>query len=276
MINRQTLLCTAALTLGAAAIAPSAIADPFLPVPPGSFLNYHVSTARGLSEEVAQDVVVRARLARHFQMSEPALVEYIRQNLVATKLTAAQAGRYKVGCISPSGREYYVSEHLLAGTPVFALASTGKPVLKLECGNPLVSSLPIVQAKAMPAPPMSPPVIASSPAAIPGQTLVASTIIPGTTTFTTAAPLSDYAFTGAGPIVNVGGITQVLSHSGGLNFLPGLIGAAALVGVTSHGSGSGGLAPVPEPSAVVPIVIGMVGLFGLGLIASRRTRANQA
>lgn len=245
MLSRTLILSGGLVALGAAFLVPSASADPFLPVPPASFLDYHVSTARGLSEEVAADVVVRARLARHFGLSEPSVVAYVRRNLVETTLTASQAGRYRVACISPSGREYWVSERLAAGTPVFALATTGKPILKLECGNPLVSSLPILQAKK--SHPVTAPLMASDPTAVPGQTMVASAMLPEDETFTAVPDLTGYQFDGVGPVTNVGGFEQVLTRGGGLNFLPGLIGAAALFGVTSGHGASPQIVPVPAP-----------------------------
>jgi hypothetical protein len=279
-MNRTNLLLAAGIgTLGVLSALPSASADPFLPVPPASFLNYHVSTARGLSEEVAQDVVVRARLARHFGMSGPAVCDYVRRNLVETTLTASQAGRYRVACISPSGREYYVTERLNAGTPVFALAATGQPVLKLECGNPLVASLPVVESKAMTAPrPAGPPVMVSDPTAVPGQTVVASSTIPGEETFTAASPLTDYEFTGAGPIINVEPFpATLLTHGGGFGFLPGLLAGAALFGLsTGHGGGgSSNVAPPPAPEPGTPVVLacGALALASLGLRASRRRGA---
>jgi hypothetical protein len=77
MFSKSTFLLGLAAVGGIVACG-RAVADPFLPVPPASFLNYHVSTARGLSEEVASDVVVRARLAKHFGMSQGAVVSYVR------------------------------------------------------------------------------------------------------------------------------------------------------------------------------------------------------
>ena len=114
------------------------IADPFLPVPPASFINYHVDTVSQLSQQVAVNAVVRGRLARHFHLAQNDMVTYIQHNLVLSYLKAP--GRYQVACVTPAGREYYVSQNLPKGTPVFALASTGQPILKRVCGNPLVSA----------------------------------------------------------------------------------------------------------------------------------------
>ncbi len=115
-----------------------------LSVPPDAFLNYHVGSLGALSREITLDPMVRARLARHFHTSGPAIAAYVKNNLVMKKLTSA--GRYKVYCVSRSGREYFVMQHLAVGTPLFVLRTNGKPILKLACGNPMVATLPKVAA----------------------------------------------------------------------------------------------------------------------------------
>lgn len=255
MLLKHTVLAGLALAGGLLASG-RAVADPFLPVPPASFLNYHVSTARGLSEEVATDVVVRARLARHFGLSQAGMVSYVQTNLVEGRLTAAQAGRYRVACVTPSGREYSIQEHLPAGTPVFLLARTGKPILRLACGNPLVSSLPPVPAKpkvklkpatlvtaqtARPVPVVETPVV--EPAA-PVQAVVVSTPVAVPTT------------------VKVASITQAASRGGG-GFVPVAMGGAA-VGLLSHHSHD---TPPPPPTTVPePSTLLLFSLFGAGFI----------
>ncbi len=121
-------LAAAAVGLGA---GHSACADPFLPVPPASFLNYHVDTAGQLAEEVSVDPTVRARLSRYFHRPEPEVAAYIQNNLVLTHLK--RAAPFRVACVSPSGRQYFITERLAAGTGVFALKSSGKPILKQAC-----------------------------------------------------------------------------------------------------------------------------------------------
>ena len=248
MLLNKKLLFGIAVTGAIACLNVVVHADPFLPVPPASFLNYHVSTARGLSEEVAQDVVVRARLARHFGMSAPAVAAYVRQNLVETTLTAGQAGRYRVACISPSGREYFVSERLPAGTPVFALASTGQPILRLACGNPLTAVLPPVAPK---------PVIKQKPAllALSLKTLPVAAV--------PVSEISDEAFAmipavtspeikAAGPVVQVAGVTQSLSGGKGGFLFPVLFGAAGIGVLSGHHSSPP--APVPPITPTTPVV----------------------
>lgn len=267
MTSRTRLISGICIAGSAMAIIPIAHADPFLPVPPASFLNYHVSTARGLSEEVAQDVVVRARLARHFGMSEPALVAYVKTNLVVSHLTAAQAGRYRIACVSPSGREYFVSEKLPAGTPVFALAKTGQPILRLACGNPLVSTLPAV-AKAI-----APPVLAVSrhtPDVVPvPEELVDSQVAARETAFN--IPRTDQI----GPITQVGGMVQSLGPSRGLGLVPAAVG---LIGFSTlhHGHSS---PPVPlQPAVPEPSTLALFGGFAIAMLAlqARRRKSRES
>ncbi len=116
-------------------------------VPMDSFINRHVDSVAEMSRQVTLDPVVRRRLARHFHVSGPAMVHYIQDNLVLRKTTKTR--RYQVYCLSRSGREYTINARLPLGTPVFVLSTTGEPILKLACGNPMVSALPVIK-KAQP------------------------------------------------------------------------------------------------------------------------------
>jgi hypothetical protein len=240
-----------------------AVADPFLPVPPASFLNYHVSTAKGLSEEVATDVVVRARLARHFGMSQGAVVSYVRENLIEGRLTAAQAGRYRVACITPSGREYFILERLPAGTPVFLLARTGKPILRLACGNPLVSSLPPVPAPVKPK--VKAAALVTSQTARPVPIVVTPAVEP---TVTVQPAVMSTPIVAVPTTVKVAGATQVLSR-GGSAFVPVALGGAA-IGLLSHGHSNSPPPPPGPPTAVPePSTLLLLGIFGGGFIGMK-------
>ena len=132
--------------IGLCALPLSVAAAPHvMAVPPDLFIDQHVDTVAQLRQQVTLDPVVRRRLARHFHTSGPAIVRYIQDNLVLKKTTRTQ--RYQVYCISRTGREYVINARLPLGTPVFVMRSTGKPVLKLACGNPMVATLPSVEAR---------------------------------------------------------------------------------------------------------------------------------
>lgn len=219
-------------------------ADPFLPVPPASFLNYHVGSADQLAQEVALDAVVRARLARHFHQTEPEVSRYIHDNLVLTHLS--KPGQFRVACVTPSGREFFLTQHLAAGTGVFVLKSTGKPILKQACGNPLVAVLPAV------APPkIAPAQLAAAPKIAPVKPAVTA-VMPSDVVFSDVPPLETAQTGGIGPFVRVAGITQSLGHSGGGGFFPAVLGVA---GLGLFGGHHGSPIPSAAPSApVVPVV----------------------
>ena len=103
-ILRYSLSCLGAVTLTACGTH-QVFADPFLPVPPASFINYHVDTVAQLAHQVTFDAVVRGRLARHFHRSPADVTAYIHDNLVLMHLK--QAGQYRVACVTPSGRELH-------------------------------------------------------------------------------------------------------------------------------------------------------------------------
>ena len=122
----------------------SLLANPrAMTVPADSFINRHVDSVPQLTQQVTLDPSVRRRLARHFHVSGPAVVRYIQDNLVLRKTTRTQ--RYQVYCISRTGHEYTINARLPIGTPIFVLRTTGEPILKLACGNPMVSALPIIK-----------------------------------------------------------------------------------------------------------------------------------
>lgn len=243
-------------------------------VPPASFLNYHVSTVHELSQEVTLDPVVRARLANHFHISEAQVTQYVRRNLVLTRLQ--KRGRYNVACVGRDGREYWIESRLPAGTAIFASRATGRPILKLACGNPMVSSLPPVLQIAANNESVSPAQFAF----LPPPVLAGSTPMPGllTEAITPAALVvaADVApvivqvsdFPPLGPILSGG--------SRSFSVLPAILGAAA-VGVASSGRGGStpNVTPVPPavPEASTSASLGvMLFLGGAALFAVRRKR----
>lgn len=273
--THKTVVLTG-LSLAALAAVRPASADPFLSVPPASFLNYHVATVSELSQEVALDPLVRARLARHFHRSEAEMTAYIRENLTLTRLS--KAGVYRVACVTPRGREYSITERLKAGTPVFASIHTGKPILKLACGNPLVATLPpappkpVVKVKRAPAilaptTPLEKPA-PEAPPAVPTFTFTTPTLTPS---LVAAVPAE------AAPLTQVADVQEVLTpKGGGFSFLP----VAAVAGVAAlwpKGGGSSPQAPpappAPPPAVPEPSPLLLLGLGGAALAAWRlRTR----
>ncbi len=198
-------------------------------VPADSFIAQHVGTVSELHQQISLDPVVRRRLARHFHTSAPAVTRYIQDNLVLTKLKTA--GRYRVYCVGRSGQEYTINSRLAAGTPVFVLRSTGQPVLKLACGNPMVAALPPVTTKVAAyqspvlAPAPLPATAVATPALAPdGPVVVAMADTPGVVVMPTTKVAG---FLGQLPVV----------HSGGFPF--GYLAAIPVIAaVSNHGGGS--------------------------------------
>lgn len=287
-------------------LARSASADPFLPVPPASFINYHVDTVHQLSEQIAYDAVVRGRLASHFHLSGPAMVSYVEKNLALSYLKTA--GTYRVACITPSGHEYKVTQRLPKGTPVFSLISTGQPILKRVCGNPLVSSLPAAVPKRLNQTAeksivhSGKPALAEAPVTTQGpEDVIASSTVPGDTTLTVVPGLADGAVGDLGPFTRVAGSLASIGGGGGGFGLPlaGLaaLGAAGLFGTHHGGSNNtapvtpiptptptptptpipvpspipGPITPAPEPNAIIVYGVGALGLFALGYARRRRS-----
>ena len=194
---------------------------PSVVLPPDSFIDQHVASMSQMSQQVTLDPVVRRRLARHFHTSGPAVVRYIQKNLVLKKTTTAQ--RYQVYCISRTGREYTINSRLPIGTPVFVMRTTGKPILKLACGNPMVASLPPVKTKIGP---YTSPELASLPKPVPAA------IAPG---LAPNGPVVVAMNSGPGvvimpaPTTLVGGIDPRASPSTAVSFPIGLLAGIPII-----------------------------------------------
>ena len=234
------------------ALPAMALAGP-LSVPPDSFINQHVATVPQLGRQVTLDPTVRRRLARHFHLSGPALVHYIQNDLVLTRLRTAR--RFPVSCISRSGREYTIIARLPTGTPVFALRGTGQPILKLACGNPLVSSLPSVK--------VSPSLEAlGSPktAALPSRRVasVKPALAPTTPVdFVLASTGQQIIAPLTPPVVKVAAfpITQLAHASRGVSPFGLLAGLPILYGIFHKGGGgNNSFATTAPPSAAPPVI----------------------
>lgn len=269
--------------LALAAVSP-AVAAPLaarhLPVPAESFLRYHAANVRELSSEVSVDPTVRARLAHHFHVTQTQMVAYIHHNLVLRHLQ--KTGTYRVACVRRDGSEYWIKSRLPAGTPIFASRTTGKPILKLACGNPMVSALPPTS---FPNKLIAAPKIAALPVTLADAALTAPalTAIDGTQSDLIAS--DDLS---APPVVLVSPSLEFLGGSSGLgSAFPALLGLGAAVAVLGHGGGSnsGGstpLVPVTPPAPAVPeaSTVTSFGLLLIGgsllLILRRKTAAQNS
>lgn len=128
-------------------------ADPFLRMPPNSYLVRPVNSARELAQQIRAEPVVAQRYARHFRQPAYAIADFFEKNLRLTKLE--RSGEFFV-YYAPSDGQLLVKRRLLPrGKEVFVLKSNNKPVLLKECGNPVTPAVNIptstVRAPAAPA-----------------------------------------------------------------------------------------------------------------------------
>ncbi len=266
--SRLPLSCkaqTALLPLLALAAMSPAVAAPLvaphLPAPAESFLNYHAGTVRELGSEASVDPAVRARLAKHFHVTQTQLITYIHHNLVLRHLP--KAGTYRVACVRRDGSEYWIESRLPAGTPIFASRATGQPILKLACGNPMISALPPT---VFPNKPVAAPKLAAVPVTLADADINTPvlTAIDGTQDdLITPGDLS------TPPVVRVSPSLQFLGGSPGLgSIFPALLGLGAAVAVAGHGSPNGSITPLIPVTPVVPAVpeASTVTSFGLLLV----------
>ncbi len=140
MISKRTfsgLAATTVFALGLAASAGAASrhaarpahrnqADSFLPAAPSSVAD--------VVRQVQSNPTVRLRYARYFRIPGNRVADYLRQNLVPTRLS--QTGRYTMFLVRPNGVIYPVMTTVARGSRVFALAS-GPPVFIAAGGNPM-------------------------------------------------------------------------------------------------------------------------------------------
>lgn len=281
-LSTQTLFLLPTLAL--AAVLPAAAAPHLtalrLPVPQESFLNYHAANISELSQEVTVDPQVRGRLAKHFHITQGQMQTYIHRNLVLRHLS--HAGTYRVACVRSDGSEYYVEEHLPAGTPIFASRATGQPILKLACGNPMVSALP---ATVFPNKPVAAPKLASTPVTMADAALDTPVL---TSIDGTQADLITPGDVSAPPVVLVSPSLQLLGGGSGLgSIFPALLGAGAAVAVFGHGGSSSNgtplvpivpivpITPVPEASSVTSFGLLLIG-GSLLVILRRKARSVNA
>ena len=267
--------------LALAAVSPAAaapLAARHLPVPAESFLNYHAANVRELSSEVSVDPSVRARLAKHFHVTPTQMDTYIHHNLVLRHLQKAET--YRVACVRRDGSEYWVESRLPVGTPIFASRATGQPILKLACGNPMISALPPTS---FPNKLVAAPKLVATPVILADAALTtpALTAIDGTQDFITPAASDDLS---APPVVRVSPSLEFLGGSPGLgSIFPALLGVGAAVAVLGHSGSSGSTATplvpptpaVPEASTVTSFGLLLVG-GSLLLILRRKTAARSS
>lgn len=128
-------------------------ANPFSPMPPNSFLVRPVNSVKELVQQIRSEPVVAQRYARHFGQPAYLLADFFEKNLRLTKLERTQ--EFLVYYAPPDGRLLVKRRWLPRGKEVFALKNNNKPLLVVECGNPLtavvdITPRPVVETAAVP------------------------------------------------------------------------------------------------------------------------------
>ena len=102
-----------------------------------AYLDTKASTVAKLIAEIRRDPAVADRYMRHFEMSKADLIAYFETLHVARMKVAMSVSMYSV----PAGGYIRVHKDVLRkGELVFA-DPVGQPILKLNCGNPVVNKV---------------------------------------------------------------------------------------------------------------------------------------
>lgn len=116
-----------ALAAPARAVEIRNLADSFLPI--------SASTVLGMTRQIDANPIVRRRYARYFHVPEARVADYLRHNLVRTRLT--RAGRYTMYLVRPNGLIYPVMTTVPKGARVFTLQTRPAALLTYGDGNPI-------------------------------------------------------------------------------------------------------------------------------------------
>lgn len=231
----------------------------------GSFLNHVALTLNEVIGQVEGDAEVADRLMRHFHMSKPRLLSYLR-TLHQTKLE--KPGVYLVYNVHADGVLRARPFNLPAGTLIYANAA-GKPILRHKCANPMAlgpnrgvagetialveQSSPLVDMVEMPT---TDEIIAEVAPQEPTVPLPIADTNPPIVT----PPPTEVVPVDKTPIISTGGNPlEILTL--GLS-----VGGSLIIGT----QGGGNSTPVPEPAGLIAIAI-PVGIL-LTKRAQRRSR----
>jgi hypothetical protein len=208
-----------------------------------SFLVVSAHTTSELVQQVRENPTIRDSYERHFQMNESQLYTYLR-TLHPVRLDDDQV--FTIYSVPPGGELKAHTQRLKKGELVFA-DMNGTPILRARCGNPLVGAPPGVIPQEEVSGPNAGPKLLDVPVAetvpnIPLAMAPAPPIVPEEVAITP---------------VPVPPVTTVASQS--IPIWPLL--ALPIIGGSTHGGGTPGGPPVPEPTTMVALAAGASALL---------------
>ncbi len=289
VVRRLSIVLAALSVLSLVGAAPGYAKN----TPPGSFLQWRVSSASQLSSQVRKMNLVGKRYAGFYNTD--------RAN-VASRFSGLRLVRMDRNVRT---RIYFVNQRggvsskvrtLQKGERVFVTAD-GTPVLQGDCGNPLSPRLPVATAAQgpssrrlgnaqvglnkpapSPSPAQVPETVASAPEPVVTQVLaapaevLAATSLPVAPVAVSAAAVQAGAAAAAAP----GVLPAAVAAAGGGSIFgslagvgAGLVALAELPNVVDNGGGPEDHV-VPEPGSLMALATGLMGLGGCALYRRRR------
>lgn len=248
-------ICAVAATMGCAAMASAQHLER------NSFVRKPISDRATLLQQYDTDPVLRARYVKHFQADEGAVRDMF-SGLNTTELS--KSGRYLVYNYQPDGTIglrrlfYHKGEKVL-------IDAAGRPVLRIACGNPMISAIAIPDAPTFSSKnPVDPPLFGEEVPLTPIETVEPGDPLPTEPLALVPSSEAPLAFAPAPQLPIAGG--------GGFNALP-LLGLAAVGTGLALIPGGGEnsvtpLAPVPEPASMAVLGLG----FGTMMFKRRRAK----
>lgn len=228
-------------------------------MPRHSFLVHPVANTSDLVNQVSENRTVLDRYERHFAMTGKQVVAYMKTLRVGRILETKVRNVYLV---REDGMLDMKPELVKAGTKVF-MDPTGKPILMVVCGNPMVAPKESVNFD-NPSLNSSTSEFADIPVAQDSEAApMADAIQPAD-----ATPIEEIATTPP-PTVITETAAQPIIAAAGPN-LGGLLGFLPLLGI--HGGGSTPGTPPPPPTTPEPASVVALTIAAVGVIAMRRSR----
>ncbi len=230
-------------------------------MPRHAFLERPVSNVSELVEQVSTNHSVLDHYERHFAMSEKEVIGYFKTFSVG-RLSGVKT--QNVYLVREDGMLDMKLETLKAGSKVF-IDRSGKPILLMVCGNPLIG--PKVPKVALDSP------VSNSPTADIASIPVAAVTEASTELAEAVAPME------ATPIEEIITVPTVPTDTAAqaiLDVVPGanlnsLFGFLPLLGLGIHGGGNTPNGPNPPPTPE-PASILVLGVAVAGFLARKHTR----